>query len=1053
MDERERLANEILRALSLALDTEESIKLHHAWRVAVIARRLGSFLGIADVGTLFHGGLLHDIGGIGMRDHVVHAARAGFTSAESRLHPARGARIVEPITVLRPLTPIILNHHEHHDGSGFPAGKREDEIPIEAQVVLLADLLDVNLRDLDPADRARAAGIVADTQRGKRIHPDVGTAALDLMASEPSFIPNAFEPAWLEAEVHRHNPPLRQLEDTSREELLIQLLWVFARVVDTKHTYTAGHSTRVAYYAYKIGQAFGTTDFDPLDVLWAGLLHDVGQIATPRRILDKEGKFTDQEWAVVREHPVHTERIIASISELNHIAYPAACHHERYDGKGYPGRRAGDAIPLLGRIIAYADVYDAVTSERPYRKGGTHEDGIRVIRREAGTHLDPHLLDIAVEAFGRHGVHARSASDGRGFERLLSDEVVHIGDIFDEEAPTAHLVRMRDHRVLLLQAEQWRTAYLNDALHVVRNRELLETFLHTTMARSVLEAFEADDAAELERQAARLLPRESFTQFFETKSGDPVEVVLVRGAAEGYTFLCRSAKGKFQSVQRLAMFNRNFSASSEASLFIDASGRVVDANQAFLDQYHTTNAAILNKTVVELPCAWAKLLTGIVARYIGAQSPTVDPIEIVDNLTDGTEVVALLSVAPVHDATGTFVGAVARFVDITARRRAERELAQRHAELADRNEQLRLRNEELERLNRLKSDLMAITSHDLNSPLAAVVGLARMVRDEADSLSPERIARAMDRLIDGGLRLRKLVHDILDLERIEAGTFKLNKRPIHLDAIIADVVDGKDAGEKDVSVEVTVTPRAAPVLADAARLEQVFTNLLSNAMRFSPRGGTIEIEHAVTGAGAVVVTISDRGPGIPEADLEQIFDRYFQVEKKHAIPKRGFGAGLGLSIVREIVALHGGSVRAENRPEGGCSFVVKLPAGAAAPAGTFRVMIVDPKGIHASTIQHALRNKLVDASVVDDVDLARRVLRHERPALIFVCGSQQSGAAVARLRDAAQGAGYAPLIVAVCDEDCPQTAVDVVLDVPILDVEIFEVVETARLRDGGSVQP
>ena len=337
-----------------------------------------------------------------------------------------------------------------------------------------------------------------------------------------------------------------------------------------------------------------------------------------------------------------------------------------------------------------------------------------------------------------------------------------------------------------------------------------------------------------------------------------------------------------------------------------------------------------------------------------------------------------------------------------------------------RNAELRARNEELERLNRLKSDLTAITSHDLNSPpLASVVSLARMVRDEARSLPPERVERAMNRLIDGGLRLRKLVHDILDLERIEAGTFKLNKRHAYLDAVLTDVAEGKDDGDKGVHVELNVQDGAPALWVDGARLEQVFTNLLSNAMRFSPRGGTILVEHSVE-EGRSRVSIAEEGPGIPEADLDQIFDRYFQVERRHSVPKRGFGAGLGLSIVKEIVSLHDGRVWAENRPSGGCRFVVELPESTVVnDLQVLRAVIVDPRGTDAPLIEASLADKGLDVLVLDDADVARRVLRQERPHLAFVCGCPGGLGGIERLSSStvpssALGRCSRPVISCIC---------------------------------------
>ena len=1045
MVERQRLANETLRALALALDTDEALKLHHAWRVAVLAHRLSTDSGLGDPSEVFHAGLLHDIGGIGMGDHVLHLFRRGTLTAELVEHPAKGRRIVEPVSVLRSLAPIIETHHEHYDGSGFPAGMKGDRIPVEAQLVLMADLVDVNLRGREEDEWARYAGIIAERQRGRWVHPDVANALLGLLETDTEFLSRCFDVAWLEEEVGRISPPLSGVQDSTREEMLVQLLWLFARVVDAKHAYTAGHSTRVAYYAYKIGQTLGPSEVEPLDMLWAGLLHDVGKVATPRRILDKDGPLDEREWSVIREHPVHTETIISTISELRHLARAAAGHHEHYDGSGYPRGQVGDAIPLLSRVLAYADVYDAVTSGRPYRSRGSHADGVETVRKAAGRLLDPHLLDVAVATLDRHGVGRSKTGPSTGFDRLLDDGIVQLSDVFAEEVGTSHRVRTIGQRVLVAQAEQWSSVRLDRDMKVIPGGEQVSRLLGGMGSGTVLDAFERADAEEIRVQIAGLGEGDVFTQYYETRAKEPVELVVQRDG-QGFGLLCRSAKGKFQTVQRLAMFSRSFTASSDASLFLDVDARIVDANQTFLARFGMRRDEVVGADAGALRKPWGTPLSEIVARLRVEDDPVVGPMEITDGYGEETERVALLSVAPVHDAMGSLVGAVARFVDITERRRAERQLALRNTELAERNEELRRRNDELERLHRLKSDLMAITSHDMNSPLAAVVGVARMVRDEIEALPPQRVARAMDRLIDGSMRLRRLIHDVLDLERIEAGVLKLTRRVVFLESLLQDVVAGQDLGEKGVVV-VPRLARGVVVLADASRLEQVFGNLLSNAVRFSPKGGTIEVELVGTDEGTARVRVADRGPGIPPADLEQIFDRYFQVERRHAVPTRGFGAGLGLSIVREIVGLHGGSVRAENRPGGGCCFVVDLPS-LRLQDRPLRALIVDPAASVSGMLEDVLRLRAVDALVVEDADMGRRAIRLERPHLVFVAG-EGAGQAAMRLGQVAGSLGYAPVLVAVCAEGQRLSGEVIRLDEPVLDVEVLEIVEAVRLREGG----
>lgn len=182
-------------------------------------------------------------------------------------------------------------------------------------------------------------------------------------------------------------------------EELSQLNWgtltALARAVDAKSSWTAGHSEQVTELALKIGRVIGLTPKE-LDVLHrAGLLHDIGKIGTPRDILDKPGKLTNEEYQVIQEHPRMGARILEPISAYAEVIPIVLQHHERIDGSGYPHGLSGETICLGARIMAVADSFDAMTSERPYRHGMDRESAVEIIKQDAG-----HLFDLkVVEAF------------------------------------------------------------------------------------------------------------------------------------------------------------------------------------------------------------------------------------------------------------------------------------------------------------------------------------------------------------------------------------------------------------------------------------------------------------------------------------------------------------------------------------------------------------------------------------------------------------------------------------------------------------------------------
>ncbi len=194
----------------------------------------------------------------------------------------------------------------------------------------------------------------------------------------------------------------RDLEQALREVLaanrkLEQLNWgalrALARAVDAKSSWTAGHSERVTRLALRIGKKMGLSQEELEDLHRAGLLHDIGKIGTPIEIIDKAGKLTAEEYRVVRNHPLKGANILEPITEYARVIPMVLEHHERFDGSGYPNGLAGAEISLGGRILAVADFFDALVSDRPYRAGIPVEKVIEIIKEGSGTDFDPHVVE------------------------------------------------------------------------------------------------------------------------------------------------------------------------------------------------------------------------------------------------------------------------------------------------------------------------------------------------------------------------------------------------------------------------------------------------------------------------------------------------------------------------------------------------------------------------------------------------------------------------------------------------------------------------------------
>ena len=181
------------------------------------------------------------------------------------------------------------------------------------------------------------------------------------------------------------------------DRLSLQLVHTLAGAIDAKAAYTNGHSERVATYAREIARRAGKSESVQENIYLIGLLHDVGKIGIPDTILNKPGKLTDEEYAVIKTHPLQGDKILRNISEFPELAIGARWHHERYDGYGYPDGIAGEQIPEEARIIAVADAYDAMTSSRSYRDPLSQERVRSEIVNGRWSQFDPVFADVMLQ--------------------------------------------------------------------------------------------------------------------------------------------------------------------------------------------------------------------------------------------------------------------------------------------------------------------------------------------------------------------------------------------------------------------------------------------------------------------------------------------------------------------------------------------------------------------------------------------------------------------------------------------------------------------------------
>jgi PAS domain S-box-containing protein len=276
---------------------------------------------------------------------------------------------------------------------------------------------------------------------------------------------------------------------------------------------------------------------------------------------------------------------------------------------------------------------------------------------------------------------------------------------------------------------------------------------------------------------------------------------------------------------------------------------------------------------------------------------------------------------------------------------------------------------EAERASLMKDEFLSTLSHELRTPLNAVLGWAQIL--QRGQCKPEDLSHGVDTIARNARAQAKLIDDLLDMSRIVSGKVRLDVQPTDLGQVVDAAMEAirPSADARGLRLHRVVDPQASPVAGDPARLQQVVWNLLSNAVKFTPRGGSVNVVVARV-ASHVEITVSDSGAGISPDFLPFVFERFRQADS--SIARAHGGLGLGLSIVRQLTELHGGSVHVESAGEGqGSTFVVRLPRAAQRPAG-----VPEADGAGESVAEPQVDLAGVRVLVVDDEADTRDVLRH-----------------------------------------------------------------------------
>jgi len=380
---------------------------------------------------------------------------------------------------------------------------------------------------------------------------------------------------------------------------------------------------------------------------------------------------------------------------------------------------------------------------------------------------------------------------------------------------------------------------------------------------------------------------------------------------------------------------------ADGIITIDDGGRIESFNKAARDLFGYSESEVLGHNVSMLmPSPYQEKHDGYLEQYRRTSEKHIigNSREVVGQCRDGTIFPIELAVSEVRMGVRRVFTGIVR--DITERKQAEDALRQHREHLQDlvdqRTHDLRLAKDSAEQANRAKSEFLANMSHELRTPMHAILSFAGMAFEKLETVPHDKILHYLGRIRDSGNRLLVLVNDLLDLSRLESGKMTLFLKEEDLRTIVEGVVADCEllVKKKELALHMQEPQGSTSVECDSEKIGRVVLNFLSNAIKFTPPGKTITIamQPATLPIGlrktdlgtvpALAFMVQDEGVGIPDDELEAVFDKFVQSSKT----KTGAGGtGLGLAICKEIIVAHGGTIWAENRPEGGASFTFLLP--------------------------------------------------------------------------------------------------------------------------------
>ncbi len=383
--------NKIVRAMSIALDLSqissssdisviESITnidyanhkfMHHSHRTTYMALEIAQYLNLNEESKkqLYTASLLHDIGATN------YLLQSHSSNSFIKEHCEIGANITKYFPVFHKISNTILNHHENFDGSGA-MGLKGCSIPIESQIIRICDLTEILYDETIPAFKQKNNITSWIKSNSGKIFSDKLVNAFLQVCSKDFFWFNVENIDFMDLILDSIYPKTDIFIDLSQFE---SIAYIFSNIIDNKSKFTATHSRQIGELAYTVSKFIGYSNDKCIKMKIAGLLHDIGKLAIPTNILDKNSSLSSEEFSIIKSHVYYTKIILDKIGCIADISDWASNHHEKLNGKGYPRGLYAEQLSEESRIMGVCDIYQALTEDRPYRKGLDNKEAFSIM--------------------------------------------------------------------------------------------------------------------------------------------------------------------------------------------------------------------------------------------------------------------------------------------------------------------------------------------------------------------------------------------------------------------------------------------------------------------------------------------------------------------------------------------------------------------------------------------------------------------------------------------------------------------------------------------------